>query len=92
MVKTIVFHKVKNYATWKAAFEKYIDTRKAAGERSYFVGRSVDDPNMVYVINEWDNKAAAQSFLSSAGLAASMKNAGLLGPPEVAILDEDTRG
>lgn len=92
MVRTIVSHKVESYMRWKSAFEKFIEQRRNAGERSYIVGRSTDDPNMVYVINEWDDAKAAQSFLNSSDLADTMKNSGLLGPPTVVILDQDTSG
>lgn len=92
MVRTIAYHKVKNVATWKSAFEKFIDTRKDSGERSFFVGTSREDPNTVYVINDWDDAFAAQSFFDSSKLAEAMKDSGVLGPPEVQILDYVTKG
>ena len=87
MIKTVAYHKVENFATWKTAFDKFLDFRKSSGEKSAFVGTSRKDPNMVWVINEWESAAAAEKFFASSQLAGAMKDGGLLGTPEVAILD-----
>ena len=63
MIKTLMYHKVENFAKWKKAFDSFSEIRKAAGERSFSVGTIHNEPNTAYVINEWDSMEASQAFL-----------------------------
>ena len=48
---TIATHPVKDFDVWKNVFDKFESVRKEGGERSAFVLRHADDPNMVTIIN-----------------------------------------
>ncbi|GAB2558218.1 DUF4440 domain-containing protein [Spirosoma areae] len=88
LVKTMVYHKVADYATWKKTFDTFQGERMFAGELSAEVGTLQDDPSTVYVINEWASPEAAQTFFARPELAATMQKAGVTGKPTVLILSK----
>jgi quinol monooxygenase YgiN len=92
MIKTLMYHKVENFAKWKEAFDSFASIRKAAGERSYFVGTMHNEPNTAYVVNEWDSMEAYQAFMENPALAEAMKSAGVAEKPHVLIFNEVDKG
>jgi hypothetical protein len=53
---------VKDFDTWKSAFDKYDTMRKEKGVRSYRMTRHHDDPNQVMVDLDFDSVSRAQEF------------------------------
>ena len=53
---------VRDFDSWKAAFDKFERFREEHGVRSYRVLRSAADPNDVQVILDFDDEAAATEF------------------------------
>lgn len=92
MIKTLMYHKVKDFATWKKAFDSFSEIRKSAGERSFSVGTTNNEPNTAYVVNEWDSMEAYQAFMSNSALADAMKSAGVLEQPHTLIFNEVDKG
>lgn len=92
MIKTLMYHKVEDFATWKKAFDSFSEIRKSAGERSFSVGTINNEPNTAYVVNEWDSMEAYQSFMSNPTLADAMKSAGVLEQPHTLIFNEIDKG
>ena len=92
MIKTLMNHKVKDFATWKKAFDDFAQVRRSAGELSYSVGRSLEEPNNVYVINEWKSTEDFQAFMKRPELAEAMRNAGVMEEPHTIILDVNDNG
>lgn len=45
MIKTLMYHKVEDFAKWKEAFDGFSEFRKSAGEQSYSVGTLLNEPN-----------------------------------------------
>ncbi len=88
LVKTVMYHKVADYAKWKAAFDGVLRVRRDAGELSFEVGTMHDDPSTVYVINEWDSAETFQKFVASSDLQNAMKVAGVMEAPHIMILDK----
>jgi uncharacterized protein (TIGR02246 family) len=86
-VKTMVYHKVADWAKWKEGFDSVKKLRLDAGELSYEIGTMHDDPGTVYVINEWASIENAQAFFSKPELHEAMKNAGVLETPHFMYLD-----
>ena len=68
MIKTLMHHRVKDFSNWKKAFDNFSPTRKLKGEISYEVGRSHEDPNDVYVINEWRSVKDFNSFYQNVSI------------------------
>ena len=85
---TIASHPVKDFDTWKSLFDQFEAVRKEGGERSAVVLRHADDPNMVTVINTWDNIETAQAFFNREELKAAMGDAGVTAPPIFVFANE----
>jgi hypothetical protein len=77
----IVRHAVKDFATWKRAFDGDAARRKAAGILGHAVNRHAQDPNTVIVYLQAESIDALRVFASSPELKAVMKDAGVEGPP-----------
>ena len=58
-------HKVEDYARWKSAFDGDTEMRKGAGEKSYQIFHTDDDPNNLAILFEWDNLDNARKFMQS---------------------------
>jgi quinol monooxygenase YgiN len=92
MAYLLIRHKVQNYATWKTAFDNFIETRRAAGEKSYQIFHPDDDPNNLFLVFEWDNMENARAFMVNPDLKATMGAAGVLEPPDAYFLEQHDQG
>jgi heme-degrading monooxygenase HmoA len=82
---------VKDFEAWKKVFDEDGSNRKMAGSKGGHVFRALDDPNNVFVLLEFENQEKANKFMNSDRLKETMKNAGVLGKPDVYLMDEGTR-
>jgi quinol monooxygenase YgiN len=82
-------HPVRDFATWKAAFDSDPVRREASGVRRYQIFRPIDDPNYIAVDLEFDDRAAAEAFkVALETLWRSPQAAPALGgTPRVRIVD-----
>jgi quinol monooxygenase YgiN len=87
-----VQHRVQDYDTWKQVFDGFHATRKSAGEKSYHIWQTEDDPNDLNLLFEWDNAENAHSFMASSELKDAMNKAGVLEHPRIDFLKEIDRG
>ena len=87
MVCTIIKHRVKDFKTWKKAYDGFRKTRKEYGEVWSRVYQDTDNPNMVTVYNEWSNSDKLDAFLKSNDLKTAMKKAGVLLHPDISVLE-----
>lgn len=55
-------HPIRDFETWKAAFDRDPVGREASGVRRYQVYRPIDDPNYVAVDLEFDSRPEAEAF------------------------------
>jgi quinol monooxygenase YgiN len=83
----MVQHKVKNFAKWKSAYMAHDSMRQAYGISHFQIGRSMDDSNMVIVIDKITDVKKAKDFAASAGLKAAMQKAGVSGAPAISYSD-----
>lgn len=83
----VVRHKVRNFATWKAAFDGHVPVREAAGLTQGRVYRSCDDPKEVTILLDMADADTARAFAESAELQAAMEQAGVVGMPVLHFLD-----
>ena len=58
-------HPIRDYDTWKAAFERDPAGRQKGGVRRYRVLRPIDDPNYVMIDLDFDNMSQAEAFLAA---------------------------
>jgi hypothetical protein len=83
-------HAISDYATWKAAFDRFASARMTAGVLKHRIYQPVDDPKYVAIDLEFESAARAGAFLaflrdqiwSSATSAPA-----LVGTPQAAVLE-----
>jgi quinol monooxygenase YgiN len=73
---------VKDFATWRAAFDRHQPEREEAGLVSSSVYRRVDAPGVVFMILEWGSEAQAKAYIEAMQLKAKMMVAGVVGVPQ----------
>ncbi len=82
-------HRVRDFATWKAAFDSDPAGREAGGVRRYAIFRPVDDPAYVAVDLAFDTHGAAEMF--KIGLEALWRSpqaqSALGGTPRARLVD-----
>ena len=83
----IIHHKVQDFDAWKPHYDRHAPARKAAGLTRDHVFRAVANPNLVTIVMEFSDLGKAKAFASSADLAKAMKAAGVLGAPEIHIMN-----
>ena len=88
MPLVIVRHKVKDYATWKKAFDGHAVAQSAAGLTNPRVFRSADDRNETVVLFDAKDIATAKKFASSPDLKSTMQAAGVIDQPTIYLLEE----
>src|ERR1700688_4085386 len=75
--------KVKDYGTWRAAYDGREKGRVSAGISNGRVFRNAEDPNDVVILQDVADAARARSWLGSDAVkAATLKN-GVVGSPNV---------
>jgi hypothetical protein len=82
-------HAISDFATWKAAFERFADVRLRFGVRGQRVQQPVDDPHYIVIDLDFDRPEDAGRFLGflETNVWASTSNApALVGPPHTKIL------
>ncbi len=92
MPHTQTILKVEDYAKWKSGFDGHRAKQKAAGQKTYQIFRTEDDPNKIVVLAEWDNLDNAREFLQSQELQEAMQQAGVIGKPDICLLEEVDKG
>jgi quinol monooxygenase YgiN len=88
MVKVILTHEVKDFAAWKSGFDAGAPMREAAGVVTTGVYTAVDNANRVTITTEFPSAEAVQGFLSNPNLQSDMEAAGVIGAPDVKILNK----
>ena len=88
MTAILVRHKVQDYAKWRSCFDGLDSFHKEKGVKSAQVLRSVDNPNEVIVITEFENVDMAHKFGQLPGLKDAMQKAGVVDQPSIYFLDK----
>jgi hypothetical protein len=88
MIQILVHHEVADYRSWRAAFDAALDFRHEGGECSCRVFRTPGDPNHLTLLLDWEDLSRAQCYMNSDELREKMKQAGVVGTPEIHYLSE----
>ena len=88
MAHFLVHHKVEDYKTWKSVFDAHSSLRSEAGSLGGKIFQSINNPNEVFTLLEWDSLANAQKFAQSDSIKEAMKKAGVVGIPEIYFVEE----
>jgi hypothetical protein len=88
MVYLLMQQEVADYEKWRMVFDSMEPVRRSAGARSDRIFRHVDNPNAVTLLIAWDNVESARNWMGDARLRAALKEAGVLGQPNISYLNE----
>jgi hypothetical protein len=91
MIHVLIRHKVKDYDEWKKFFDDHAANRKSGGSMGGHIFRSNHDPNEVHILMEMESLEKAEMFILSEPLKKTMKEAGVMGKPEIVFLDKGER-
>lgn len=80
-------HKVADYAKWRMAYDAHDSIRKMYGITHFVMGRGMDDPNTIIIIDKMDDVMKAKEFSAMPDLKALMKKAGVVSAPEFSFYD-----
>ena len=69
--------KVKDYATWRTAYDGHEKGRVSAGITNGRVFRSAEDPNDVVILQDVADVAKARTWFGSDDLKAAMQKSGV---------------
>lgn len=78
-----IVHECKEFNAWKTGFDADQPNRVAAGLRDIAVVRLGTNPNVVAIAFEIRSVAEAKAMVDSAPLREAMRNAGVVGVPDV---------
>ena len=78
----------EDFAKWTAVFDEATTLRRAYGSKGVRIFRSVNKPNEVVIVGEYEDLDKARQLFQSQEFREATKRAGVSGPPEVSFLDE----
>jgi len=85
-VTVIITHEVKDYGTWRKAFDADATHRAAGGFTVTGVYADVKNPNLVSVVGTFPSAEAADGFIKNPKLKEAMEKGGVMGQPDVKVL------
>lgn len=88
MKTIIVTSEVKNYSDWRKVYDADEENRSKAGLHLTGVYQSDNNPHIVTLIGEAPSVEAITSFMASPKLKAAMEQGGVIGMPDVKILNK----
>jgi len=77
----IVQHKVRDYDTWKSAFDAHEDIRRRHGATGHELYRGADDANEITVVGHFPSKEQAEAFAADPSLKEAMEQSGVISEP-----------
>lgn len=83
MPYSIVRLSVKDYEQWKIVFDEATTLRKSYGSLGVRVFRSVDKPNDLVLLAEYEDLQRARQLFQSPEFREATQRAGVTAPPDV---------
>lgn len=81
MVTLFGRHRVGDDEAWRKVFDEYYPVRKHAGVVHEVVFQSVDDPNDITMMFDFETIDSARAFPNNGELRAAYRKAGSIGTP-----------
>jgi quinol monooxygenase YgiN len=82
----VLSHDVEDYTAWKRAFDRHAPARRNAGIVATHVNQDAENPNRLSVYLAGADRAKLAAFLGDLALMATMREAGVTGPPHIVDL------
>jgi hypothetical protein len=86
MAVIILSHEVKDFASWRPAYDADSARRDSVGLKELAVGTQSDNANKVFVIWEGD-PSKAEKMMQDPEIGIKMKEAGVLSAPEITVIN-----
>ena len=83
-------HPIRDFETWKAAFDRDPVGRQQSDVRYYRISRSIDNPNYIMVDLEFDSSSEAEAVLAALWRnvwGSQQAASALLGSPQARIVE-----
>jgi hypothetical protein len=78
-----IVHECTDFTRWKNAYDGDAGNRMAAGLTQVTLAREADRPEVIALVFQISDVAKARAFVSSPTLREVMRNAGIVGVPDV---------
>ncbi len=88
MAYVLIQHSVAKYERFEVVFKDDEARRRRLGSRGGRLFRSIDDPNSIFALFEWDTAENARRFAESYELREAVEWATDSTPPRVKVLEE----
>jgi len=88
MIQVLVHHQVADYNNWRSVFDAALDFRHHGGECSCRIFRKAGNPNDLTLLFDWEDIEGARRDMASDELREKMRQAGVVGVPEIQYLAE----
>lgn len=88
MPSLLIRHHVRDYLTWKAAFDEHEPSRRANGSQGGWLFVDAADPCEVVILLWWDNLERARLFAESDDWQESLERAGVAAQPDIWLLED----
>jgi heme-degrading monooxygenase HmoA len=79
---------LKDFDAWKPAFDEHQAVREKHGGKGHRLYRTLDDPNSVVIVSEFETAEGANAFMADPSLPEAMDRGGVVMPPNVWPCDE----
>jgi hypothetical protein len=80
-----VTHTVRDYETWRTAFDGHAAVRRQHGLTNESVYRGADDAHTIATVMDCPSREAALGFIADPSLKAVMEASGVVSEPRVVI-------
>ena len=87
MAFMLVRSRVRDFTTWKPAYDAHLPVRDGAGLTEKYLLRNADDANEVVILFEVQDLNRAKTFAASADLRDRMQESGVVDKPDIYFLD-----
>ncbi|MDX5483273.1 MAG: hypothetical protein LPK07_16450 [Hymenobacteraceae bacterium] len=81
-------HEVQDFDHWKMAYDKRKAIREQVGLKELYLLQNMYNHNEVFILFEAENEHKAQDFIESKELEEAMQRAGVVGQPEMRLMEE----
>ncbi len=83
----LIHHKVRDFDTWKKAYDDHRDARDQAGLKELHLLRNYADRNDIVILFTTEDLERARAFARSDNLRSAMQKAGVVGAPVLLELE-----
>jgi heme-degrading monooxygenase HmoA len=83
----LIHHNVRDFDTWKKAYDDHRDARDQAGLKELHLLRNHADRNDIVILFVAENLERARAFARSDNLRSAMQQAGVVGAPVLLELE-----